>query len=248
MGKSMHPIGMRITTILATPLLFAASVLTAQTVNNPSLAITKDNRTLSVSASDHAEAEPEVAEIHIGFTAYGMTLPETYKAASETSNGIVKAVLAAGAQKSEIQSQSQQVARLQDYEMKAQKGMKFRVQQSWTVSVAPKDAALILDAAIQAGANQSGDINWRMKNSVALEAEAIRLATERARAMAAELAKGMGVTLGKPLYATNTVSNTVFAPRAMMMAKMESNAAAPLAIEAQRVQSEATVQIVYAIE
>ncbi|SFS17113.1 hypothetical protein SAMN05421771_3055 [Granulicella pectinivorans] len=239
------------TSIFVAPLLLASSLLSAQTVNSPSLAITKDNRTLSVSASDHAEAEPEVAEIHIGFTAYGMTLPETYKAASATSNGIVKALVDAGAQKSEIQSQSQQVARLQDYEVKAQKGMKFRVQQSWTVSVAPKDAALVLDAAIQAGANQSGDINWRMKNSVALDTEAIRRATERARLMATELAKGMGVTLGKPLYATNTVSNGLIAPRMMMSAmarSANSDQVAPLSIEAQRVQSEATVQVIYAIE
>ncbi|WP_089840240.1 SIMPL domain-containing protein [Granulicella pectinivorans] len=242
---------MRMTSIFVAPLLLASSLLSAQTVNSPSLAITKDNRTLSVSASDHAEAEPEVAEIHIGFTAYGMTLPETYKAASATSNGIVKALVDAGAQKSEIQSQSQQVARLQDYEVKAQKGMKFRVQQSWTVSVAPKDAALVLDAAIQAGANQSGDINWRMKNSVALDTEAIRRATERARLMATELAKGMGVTLGKPLYATNTVSNGLIAPRMMMSAmarSANSDQVAPLSIEAQRVQSEATVQVIYAIE
>jgi uncharacterized protein YggE len=239
------------TSIFVAPLLLASSLLSAQTVNSPSLAITKDNRTLSVSASDHAEAEPEVAEIHIGFTAYGMTLPETYKAASATSNGIVKALVDAGAQKSEIQSQSQQVARLQDYEVKAQKGMKFRVQQSWTVSVAPKDAALVLDAAIQAGANQSGDINWRMKNSVTLDTEAIRRATERARLLATELAKGMGVTLGKPLYATNTVSNGTIAPRMMMSAmarSANSDQVAPLSIEAQRVQSEATVQVIYAIE
>jgi uncharacterized protein YggE len=216
----------------------------------PSLQISKDNRTLSVSASDHAEADPEIAEIRIGFTSYGVTLPATYKSASDTSNSIVKAMMDAGAQKSEIQSQSQNVARLSDYEMKAQKGMKFSVQQSWTVSAAPKDAALILDAAIQAGANQSGDINWRMKNSAALDTEAVRLATARAAAMAAELAKSMGVTLGKPLYATNSVDSEVIRPRMMAMAKSfdAAPAPAPLAIEAQRVQSTANVQIIYAIE
>jgi uncharacterized protein YggE len=234
-----------------TPLFLATTLLSAQTVGAPSLQISKDNRTLSVSASDHAEADPEIAEIHIGFTTYGATLPGAYKSASDTSNGIVKAMLDAGAQKSDIQSRSQSVSRLQDYEMKTQKGMKFSVQQSWTVSVAPKDAALILDAAIQAGANQSGDINWRMKNSVALDGEAIRRATERARAMADQLAKSMGVVLGKPIYATNTVSAGIIGPRPMMNSMMrtaEAAPTAPLAIEAQRVESNATVQIIYAIE
>jgi len=242
---------MRLTHAALAPLLLATTLLSAQTLSGPSLQITKDNRTLSVSASDHAEADPEIADIHIGFTTYGVTLPAAYKSASDTSNAIVKAILDAGAQKTDIQSRSQQVSRLQDYEMKQQKGMKFSVQQSWTVSVPPKDAALILDAAIQAGANQSGDINWRMKNSIALDGEAIRRATERARSMADQLAKSMGVTLGKPIYATNTVSAGVIGPRPMMNAMFKSadaSAPAPLAIEAQRVESNATVQIIYAIE
>jgi len=243
------------TLYLGALVLFAATLpvtTRAQTAENPSIQINKDNRTISISATDHAEADPDVADLHVGFTVYGPTLQEAYKAASESSNGITKAMLDAGATRPEIQSQSQRVSRLSDYEIKTQKGMKFSVQQSWTVSVDPKNAALILDAAVQAGANQSGDINWRMKNSITLDSEAIRLATEHARALAAELAKGMGVTLGKALYATNSISNGFIAPRvrsfAMMSDSVEAKTAAPLAIEAQRVQSTATVQIIYAIE
>ena len=241
---------MRYKFALITPLLLTSFVTYAQSFNGPSLQISKDNRTLSVSASDHAEADADVADIHIGFTTYAVTLPAAYKSASDTSNAIVKAMLAAGAQKSEIQSQSQRVARLQDYEMKTQKGMKFSVQQSWTVSVAPKDAAIILDAAVQSGANQGGDINWRLKSDTALDIEAVRLATERAHGLAAQLAKGLGVILGKPVYATNTVSNGIMNPRVMMSMQKtaESNAPAPLDIEAQRVNATATVQIIYAIE
>lgn len=243
---------MRLTSALALAML--SMPLVAQSNDAPRIAIDKANRVISVSASDHAEADPEVADIHIGYTAYGATLQAAYKSASEISNAIIKAITAAGAQKSEIQSQSQRVSRLSEYEIKQQKGMKFSVSQSWTASVAPKDAALILDAAIQAGANQSGDINWRMKNPVALDQEAIRRATERARAMADSLAKSMGVTLGKPVYATNatnTTSDNIIRPRVMMNAMTkdkEATGPAPLAIEAQRVQSDATVQIVYSIE
>ena len=241
------------TLYLGSLVLFAATLpvaAIAQTTENPSIQINKDNRTISISATDHAEADPDVADLHVGFTVYGATLQDAYKAASDSSNGITKAMLDAGATRSEIQSQSQRVSRLSDYEIKTQKGMKFSVQQSWTVSVDPKNAALILDAAVQAGANQSGDINWRLKNNVALDGQAVRLATEHARALAAELAKGLDVTLGKALYATNSVSSNFIGPRPMMsFAKSaEAGAPAPLAIEAQRVQSTATVQIIYAIE
>lgn len=222
----------------------------AQSSQAPSMQISVTNRTLAVSASDHAEADADVADLNVGFVAYGPTLQATYKSASDTSNAIVKAMVDAGATHAEIQSRSQRVSRLNDYEIKAQKGMKFSVSQSWMVSVEPRTAALILDAAVQAGANQSGELNWRMKNSIALDGEAIRRATERARFMASELAKGMGVTLGKPIYGTNSVSGNMVTQQLMMNGVFESRdkAAAPLAIEAQRVSATATVEIIYAIE
>jgi uncharacterized protein YggE len=227
----------------------------AQSVQGPTLPINKDNRTISVSATDHAEADPDVADIHIGYTAYGATLQAAYKAGSDSSNSIVKAMLGAGAKQAEIQSSNQRVSRLNDYEIKQQKGQRYSVEQSWTVSVDPKIAALILDAAVQAGANQSGEITWRMKNSIVLDAEAIHSATERAKAMAAELAKSMGATLGRPLYATNTVNgNLMLSSGVMNFAALSPGVAAdriapaPLAIQAQRVDRTATVQIIYSIE
>jgi uncharacterized protein YggE len=236
-----------------TALVLGAGVLpsVAQSVGNPSLQINRENRTITVSASDHAEADPDVADIHIGFTAYGATLQNAYKSASETSNKIVKAMTDAGAKQSDIQSQSQDVSRLSDYEVKEQKGMRFSVQQSWTVSVAPKEAALILDAAVQAGANQSGDINWRLKNSLALDSEAIHRATERARAYAKEIASSLDVKVGQPIYVTNSTSGGIrpmgASPRVFAMAKA-AEAPAPLAIQTQRVESNARVEIVFAIE
>ena len=230
------------------------AALAAQSAPGPVLQVTPSNRTISVSASDHAEADAEVADLNVGYIVYGATLQAAYKAASESSNAITKAMLDAGAERSQVQSRSQRVQRLQDYEIKLQRGMKYSVSQSWTVSVDPKIAALILDAAVQAGGNESGTIRWRMKNSVTLDGEAIHRATERAQAIAAELARSMGVKLGLPLYATNSVNSTVETPRFMMneltdgVAGMPKASRAPLSVQAQRVDAVATVQIIYAIE
>ena len=234
-------------------LLLTASVVSAQNDRTPSLQISKDNRTLTVSASDHAEADADVADLNVGFVAYGQTLQAAYKSASDTSNAIVKAMVDAGATRAEIQSRLQRVSRLSDAETKTRKGMQYSVVQSWMVSVDPKTAALILDAAVQAGANQSGDLAWRMKDSVALDAEAVFRATERAHAIGAAMAKGAGATLGKPLYATNSVNDNRFAGAATMnaysmMARKKDVAPAPLDVEARRVEKTATVEIIYAIE
>ena len=236
--------------ILVPVLAVFSSAVLAQTSQGPSLVISKENRRLSVSASGHAEADPDIADLNVGFVVYASTLQAVHKSAGDTSNAIIKAMLDAGASKSEIQSQSQRVSRLNDNEVKQQKGMRFSVTQSWAVSVAPKDAALILDAAVNAGANQSGDITWRMKSDIALDTEAVRKATERARAIGSALAEGMGVTLGKPLFVTNNISSNV-TPRGYAYAgnaAMELKRTQPLAIETQRVERDASVEIVFAIE
>jgi len=228
----------------------------AQAQQPPTYQINKDLRTLTISATDHAESDPDVADLHIGFTAYGPTLKAAYKSASDTSNAILQTMLDAGATHTDIQSKSQRVSRLFDWEIKSQHGQKYSVHQSWTVSTAPDAAALILDAAIQAGANDSGNITWRMKTSIPLESEAVHRATTRAQTLATELAKSLGATLGKPLYASNTMKGEVAYVNgysANTMASLEVDKAkftapAPLAIEAQRVERTATVNIIFALE
>jgi uncharacterized protein YggE len=91
-----------------------------------------------------------------------------------------------------------------------------------------------------------------MKNSIALDAEAVQRATDRAKAIATELAKSMGAKLGQPLYATNTMQSNSISPVYMngySAGVMADRAApAPLAIQSQRVERTATVQIIYALE
>jgi hypothetical protein len=49
---------------------------------------------------------------------YGATLGNAYKTASDISNAIVKALMSAGATKSDIESQSQNFQALSEYELK----------------------------------------------------------------------------------------------------------------------------------
>ena len=236
--------------ILAAVVMVAmAAGLQAQTIK-----VAKDNRTVTVTGVGTASAEPELAGVHVGFTTYGATLQGTYKSASDTSNGIVKALLDAGVTKSEIESQSQGVQRLAEYELKnlpaSLKGMKYRATQSWVVKVPVKDAAKILDVAIQAGAGDSGQVDWLMKDSTLLERAAVAKATARVRALAEEMAGGLGVKLGVLVYATNESVEMVPRMRnqvqfsAMKMAQETE----PLEIEAQRIERSVTVHATYAIE
>jgi len=145
---------------------------------------------------------------------------------------------------SAIRSESQYLDR--DWSTKLRK---YTLHQDWTVKVAPERAAEILDAAINAGATSSGQIEWTVKDEKALEAQALDKAAARTRANAEVLAKGMGVRLGTLVYVSNQMSAPSFPrPMAMMAMKAADTAPQPLAIEPHQVSREATVYAVFAIE
>lgn len=230
---------------LASAIVFPSIFASAQQTTQPQLKVDSSNRTLTVTATDNVSVEPDLAVLHIGFD----TQPEDAKAAyadgSRASNAIIAAVKQAGIQETSIRSESQYLDR--DY---SNKQHKFVLHQRWTVKVPPEKAAEILDVAVTAGATDSGQIDWTVKDEKALEAEALDKAAARSRANAEVLAKGMGVRLGTLIYVTNQMSSPVI-PRPMpMMAMRAANQEAPqpLAIEPHQVAREATVYAVFVIE
>ncbi len=238
--------------------LLAASVAFAAIANaqGQQIEVNKNNRTIAVTATDKATADAEVATVHIGFQVYAADSQSAYALGSKTSNAIIAALKKSGIEDSAIQSESQNVAPVQQYENQnlpeAQKAQRqFQVTQSWSVKTAAKNAASTLDTAVEAGANQSGQIDWDVADPDALEAQAAESALKRARAIADQMAKGLSATLGPLVYASNEVAER---PMPMMRA-MAGNAAVliqqaiqPLAISAQKVTRSATVYAVFSIE
>jgi uncharacterized protein YggE len=196
----------------------------------------------------------DTATVHIGFIAYGPDSDAAYTTGSRISNAIVKSLTAAGVPSDAIESESQNVSPVQEYQIdkltpaeKAQR--KFQVVQSWTVRTPADDAAKILDLAVKAGANQSGQIDWSLKDENAPQAEAAGKALQRARAVASEMAKGLSVKLGPLLYANNETHAEPPRPLMLAMAKSSAMAApAPLAINPRQIEKSATVYAVFAIE
>ncbi|MDE3200439.1 MAG: SIMPL domain-containing protein [Acidobacteriota bacterium] len=231
--------------IAAAILIAMSGMATAQQPGQPEVKIDSANRTLSVSATDEVSVEPEVAVLHIGFETAPTDAKSAYAAGSRTSNAVIAALKQAGVAESDIRSQSQYLA--PDYTNPKQH--KYKLTQQWTVRCAPERAAEILDIAVDAGATSSGQIDWEVKDEKALQEKALDKAAARVRANAAALAKGMGVELGKLIYVSNQESGG--GPRPMMMARafaMKADNTAPLAVEPQKVTSQATVSAVFALE
>jgi uncharacterized protein YggE len=229
---------------LTAALLFASVVTRAQQTTQPQMKVDSSNRTLTISATETVSVEPDLAILHIGFD----TTPEDAKAAyadgARASNAIIAAVKQAGIPETSIRSESQYLDR--DW---SNKQHRFVLHQQWTVKVPPERAAEILDIAVTAGATDSGQIDWTVKEEKALEAEALDHAASRTRANAEVLAKGMGVRLGSLIYVSNQIASP--GPRPMMFAQAEqrlADAAPHLSIEPHQVSREATVYAVFAIE
>ncbi len=217
--------------------------------------VNKNNRTIAVTVADKATVAAEVATVHIGFQVYAADSQGAYAMGSKISNAIMGALKQAGVEESAVQSDAQTVAPVQPFELQnlpeAQKAQRqFQVSQSWSVRTSAKNASAVLDTAVQAGANQSGQIDWEVADPDALEAQAAESALKRARAIADQMAKGLGATLGTLVYASNQVAERPM-PMPMSIHELMMKSAgphAPLAISAQKVTRSATVYAVFAIE
>ena len=135
----------------ASTVLAVALSAGAQQPSQPELRIDSANRTLTVTANENVDVEPDVAILHIGFETEPTDAKSAYAAGARTSNAIVDASSRLAFQKAPSaanRSISNRITR--------PKSHKFKLAQRWTVRTSPERAAEILDMAINAGANSAG--------------------------------------------------------------------------------------------
>lgn len=233
----------------------ALSTALAITAAAQTIQVNKENRTIAVTTTDKVTAIADVATVHIGFIAYGPDSDAAYANGSRTSNAIVKALTDVGIPNDTIESENQRVSPVQSYQngglTEAEKAQhRFEVTQSWTVRVPGAEAAKILDLAVKTGANQSGQIDWSLKDDNAAQSEAAAKALQLARSQAELMAKSLNAKLGVLLYASNQVEATPIRPLTLMRGSGAGfgGASAPLAINPHQIEKTATVYAVFAIE
>jgi uncharacterized protein YggE len=227
----------------------------AAPANAQTIQVSKENRTIAITATAKVLAMADTGTVHIGFIAYGPNSDSAYANGSHISNAIIKSLTSAGIPNDAIESESQNISPVQEYQIdkltpeeKTQR--KFQVTQSWIARTPAADAAKTLDLAIKAGANQSGQIEWSLKDENAPQAEAAGKALQRARTVAEEMAKGLNARLGALLYASNETQAEPPRPlmRALAGAPAASMSVQPLAINPRQIEKSATVYAVFAIE
>lgn len=106
----------------------------------------------------------------------------------------------------------------------------------------------VIDAAIQAGANRVGSLQFTAEDPRAAQAEALELAGKRARAQAEAIARALGVQLGAVQSAASGYTPPPMPKRMEAFAAMARDSMAATPIAPGEVTVSAEVSVVYAIE
>jgi uncharacterized protein len=224
--------------------------------------INRENKTIAISTTDEATSIADIAAISIGFGIFKPDAESATVEGSRLSRDIMGALHKAGVDDQNIESVSQTLSRNNNFDEKenaAQRAQRqFHFGQSWEVTANPKDAAAILRLAFAAGANESGNIDWRLTDRKALQAKAAANALIKARAVADQMADGLHVKLGALIYASNETPNAkLYFARQKYSYTLNAESASvtsviltgpPLEIRPQTIREEATVYAVFAIE
>lgn len=168
-----------------------------------------DKRIISVTGTGRVTADADLAIVRVGYKLYGADAKAVYATATDTSNAIMNALTRSGVSKSAIESTSQILQHTPQYEYQQYpsnsdewRNRQFTAMQSWIIRVKPDDAANALNTAINAGANESGWIEWVVQSPGTLQAEASAKAVAEARNLAEQIAQKSSVHLGQLVSVT----------------------------------------------
>jgi uncharacterized protein YggE len=152
---------------------------------------------ITVTGSGSAKGAPDTVTIEVGVEQFNGDVREAFSAANATLRAVIDGVKAEGVAATDVTTSNLSVFSTSRYNPTGVEERGFSV--SNTVRVVLRDTSKIeavIDAAINAGANQIYGLNFTLSDDAALETEARAAAFESARARAEEIAALIGAELG----------------------------------------------------
>jgi len=223
--------------------------------------VSRQNKSIEVRIKETISVEADVADVTVGCLTYGETHDQTYNDNLRSADKVLKAILAFGIPKESITSTRVELSENDSGERdtKASKQStphKFKAHQSWKIRVPAGDAQKLIDIAIKAGANGIESVEWNVKDPAALEARARAAAVEKARAVASNLAKGLGAKVGEPLMVSNEIYETTYVSKRGGSGKPDytdqngvfETPEFTLQLFPEKIEKEATIYVVFALE
>ena len=216
--------------------------------------VSRANKTVEVTVTETVQMEPEVAVLQVGYQNYGRTKDDCFEENVRAAKRIIEAMQKSNVGKQDIETEELRVQRIEpgekwSQEMKTER--QFGTKQSWNIRVPVGQAQELLDVAIRAGANDINDVEWTVKDPAALEVKATGAALGKARALANRMAMELGGKLGELLYASNTqrrLKGWPFSSGLQTQSGTVGTKEIPLKLFPKKVEQQATVHAVFAIE
>ena len=172
--------------------------------------ITTIPRTITVVGEGQLTIKPDMAQTNIGVEVVGDSVKEASSQAAETTIAVLDALKAAGVAESDIQTSGYNVWVERPYTPEGIPGEKFIYHMGNNFNVTIRDLdkiGAVLDAAIEAGANNIYGVNFNLADPSALKAEAREKATADALSKAQTLAGLNQMTLGQAISVSEVIGS-----------------------------------------
>ncbi len=183
-----------------------ATLLFSFVAAGQSVQVSSTNKTIAITADDSVSVDADMAIISIGYENYAQTHREAYENNLKVATAVVKALLDGGVKPEVIKTGKVSVTTPEPSEYwtaEEKRARKFYAHQTWKITVPASDAPKVADLAMRSGANQLNDVDWEYSNRPELQAKAGAAALAKARAIAEQMANGLGAKLGALIYASN---------------------------------------------
>jgi uncharacterized protein len=158
--------------------------------------------TVAVNGHGSVDVEPDTAQITIGVSVTLPTMEEAQTQSNAQTNALIEALQAAGIAEEDLQTSNFSVWVVRNYDEQGNPSDIQGYQISNQLNVTVRDISTVgavLEAAIDAGANDIWGISFYVDDPSAAQSEARKLAVEDARRKAEELAAASGMSLGRVL-------------------------------------------------
>ena len=221
------------------------------TSGTPQIALSSQQQGIWVSGEGKVSAAPDIATLSLGVQSQEATVADAQAKATQAMNAVMAALTANGIDKKDIQTQNFNISPMTKWDPTTQEQVTTGYQVTNTVTVKVRNldnTGAIIDAVAQAGGDLTrvNSISYSIEDPTSYYAEARTEAVADAQAKAEQLAKLAGVSLGDPIYITESSS----APPIYSRGVAESAVPAPDTTPVSPGELDITldVQITYAIK
>ena len=164
-----------------------------------------DGHSVSVTGMGSVQVAPDRVSFTVGVFTNASTVSAAFKANNEKTHRVVAALKERGVKDAEIQTSNFAINSAWEDTANVRKRAGYNVTNNVTVTREdPKGVSDLIQAAVDAGANEANGVRFFNANPTAARERAIELAVRDARAQADKLAAATGTSIGRVMAMTTS--------------------------------------------